>query len=224
MCGRFAVKKKPEEIADDIEALWAEYDEVEPNFNVAPTDKTAVLCGQHLELQSWGLIPSWAKDSTRRAGLINARTESLSEKPSFRNLVGQRQCIIPCNGYYEWQVKNDTKIPQYFYPQSGDYLFLAGLWDLWHSPVHGEMRTFTVLTKEASKELSEIHERMPLILNFENAHKWAQNELSLDAALGVAQDKLVYHQVGTEVNSVRNKSTSLIEPAAEPVLWQGELF
>ena len=224
MCGRFAVKKKAQEIADDIKALLAEYDEVESNYNVAPTDEAAVLTDGKLELKSWGLIPFWSKDGSRRAGLINARSETLEEKSSFKHLLGTQQCIIPCSGYFEWQIKNGTKIPQYLYPQEGDYLFLAGLWDKWNSPVNGEVETFTVITKDASENFKEIHHRMPLILSFENALNWASNELKLDAALGLAQDKLKYHQVGTEVNSVRNKSKSLIEPAAEGLLWQEELF
>ena len=225
MCGRFAVKKKPEEIAADIEAYWAEYDEeLEPSFNVAPTDQAAVLNGDKVELFNWGLVPSWAKDASRRGGQINARVESLHEKASFKNLIGRQQCIIPCSGYFEWQIKNGTKIPQYIFPQNGEYLFLAGLWDKWISPTQNELFSFTVITQNASSNISEVHQRMPIMLDMDSAKLWAKNDLSLKDLQESSHSEVDYFEVSSQVNSVKNNSPALIHPTDKPMFWQDDLF
>jgi putative SOS response-associated peptidase YedK len=225
MCGRFAVKKKPKEIADDIEALWAEYDaDLEATFNAAPTDKAALLVDDKLELQSWGLVPSWSNDSAKRASMINARSESILEKPAFKDLVGKRQCILPCHGYFEWQVRGDKKIPHYFFPEEGEYLFLAALWDLWHDSQAKPIKSFTIMTQEAAESIAGVHHRMPIMLDLEQARLWTKNELSVGQALEKSHCRLSFHQVSTEVNSVRHNSPSLIEPTTTPVQWQDDLF
>ena len=224
MCGRFAVDKKPEEIAEEVQALWDDEVLGLPSWNTCPTAFTPVLSQGKLHSWSWGLIPGWAKDDTRRAGLINARIESLDEKPAFKSLLGHRQCIIPIDGYYEWLQKGETKIPYYFQNEDNSMLLLGGLWDKWINKTGQEVTSFTVITKEAAENISELHHRMPVILDLQNAHKWAQNALKREELISLSQNRLKFHEVSRDVNSVRNNSPELIKATDKPQFWQDELF
>ena len=224
MCGRFAVDKKPEEIAEEVQAVWEDDPEGFQSWNTCPTSFTPVLSEDKLFSWSWGLIPKWAKDNSRRAGLINARVETLSEKPAFKDLIGTQQCVIPIDGYYEWQRKGETKIPYYFHREDKSMLLLAGLWDKWYSVSGNEVFSFTILTREASENIADIHDRMPIILNLENAKKWSSNNLEVACALDQSQTDLKFYEVGTAVNSVKNNNADLIKPTSKPQLWQDELF
>ena len=224
MCGRFAVDKKPEEIALETEALWEDTPTGFPSWNTCPTSLSPVLSQSKLYSWSWGLIPRWSKSDASRSGMINARVETLDEKPAFRDLVEQQQCIIPVNGYFEWQRKGQSKIPYYFYSGSDSMLLMAGLWDKWISPTGKEIYSFTVVTKEASESIAHIHHRMPIILNLKEAQEWAENQMSPKEASEVGLKILKFHEVSTKVNSVRNNSSDLIQATDSPQLWQDELF
>ena len=223
MCGRFAVDKKPEEIAEEVQAEWDDNTWNMPSWNVCPTSYSPVLSEGLLHSWTWGLIPSWSRDDKRRAALINARIETIVEKPSFRNLVGRKQCIIPCDGYYEWLREGKQKIPYYLKRHAG-MLLLAGLWDVWKDGTGTEIHSFTVITKEADESIAHIHNRMPVILELEEAKKWSQNSLSKDDALDVSLNELSFHQVSQKVNSVRNNSRDLMEPVKNPQMRQQDLF
>ena len=224
MCGRFAVDKKPEEIAEEVQAVWDDEVLGLPSWNTCPTAFSPVMSRDKLHSWSWGLIPGWAKDDSRRAGMINARIETLREKPAFKDLLEKNQCIVPIDGYYEWQEKGGTKIPYYFYNEDNSMLFLAGLWDKWINRSGETVTSFTIITKEAVESISEVHHRMPVILDLENAHKWAQNALKVEELIDLSQSSLKMHEVSRDVNSVRNNSASLILPTDKPQLWQDELF
>ena len=224
MCGRFAVDKKPEEIASETQAFWEDAPIGFPSWNTCPTSFSPVLSQGKLHSWSWGLIPSWSKSDLKRSGMINARVETLEEKPAFRDLLGQQQCIIPVDGYFEWQRKGQSKIPYYFYPKGDSMMLLAGLWDKWISPSGKDIYSFTILTKEASENISQIHHRMPIILNLEVAVKWAANGLSPNEIAEKGSSELLFHEVGTKVNSVKNNSAELIKATDSPQLWQEDLF
>jgi len=224
MCGRFAVDKKPEEIADEVQALWEDDILGIPSWNTYPTAFTPVLSQDKLHSWSWGLIPNWAKDDSRRAGMINARIETLKEKPAFKNLVGKNQCIVPIDGYYEWQQKGETKIPYYFQSTNDSMLLLAGLWDQWINRSGETVTSFTIITREATESISDVHHRMPVILDLQNAQKWAQNALKVEELMDLSQSSLKMHEVSTAVNSVRNNSPELIKATDSPQFWQDELF
>lgn len=224
MCGRFAVDKKPEEIALETQAVWEDEPAGFQSWNSCPTSLAPVLSLGCLYSWSWGLIPGWSKSDSKRAGLINARVETLEEKPAFRDLTGKQQCIIPVNGYFEWQRKGEAKIPYYFYPEDGSMLLMAGLWDKWINPLGKEVRSFTILTQEASQSISEVHHRMPVILGLEEAKEWSGNNMSAKDAANLSKKELSFHQVSPKVNSVRNNSPDLIEATDKPQFWQDELF
>lgn len=224
MCGRFAVDKKPDELAAEVQALWEDEPAGLSSWNTSPTSLAPVMFQEKLYSWSWGLIPSWSKSDLKRSGLINARIETLEEKPAFKNLIGQRQCVIPVNGYFEWQRKGQSKIPYYFSPENDSMMFLAGLWDKWISPSGKDIYSFTILTTDASEAISHIHHRMPVILELNEAQKWASNSLSPTIAVKRGIAELNFHEVSSKVNSVKNNSPELIEPTDKPQLWQGELF
>ena len=224
MCGRFAVDKNPEELAAETQAVWDEGSEFLPSWNTCPTSFTPVLCEEKLHSWSWGLIPDWAKDDSRRGGLINARIETLDSKPAFKNLLGARQCIVPVSGYFEWQVRGDTKIPHYIYHKDKSLMLLAGLWDKWIDRQGNDLFTFTIITRDATDNLALIHNRMPMALSFNDARSWSSNDLNCGQLIEHSLTDFSYHEVSSKVNSVRNNSPDLIEPTDNPQMWQGELF
>lgn len=224
MCGRFAVDKNPEELAAETQAVWDEGAEFLPSWNTCPTSFTPVLCEEKLYSRSWGLIPGWAKDDSRRAGLINARIETLDSKPAFKNLTGTRQCIVPVSGYYEWQVRGDTKIPYYIYRNDKSLMLLAGLWDKWIDRQGNDLFTFTIITRDATENLAHIHNRMPVALGLNDARDWSSNNLKHVQLIECSLADFNFHEVTSKVNSVRNNSPELIVPTDKPQMWQEELF
>jgi putative SOS response-associated peptidase YedK len=224
MCGRFAVDKKPEEIAAEVEALWDDEPIGFPSWNTCPTGFSPVLFDGKLHSWSWGLIPSWAQDEKRRGGLINARLETLVEKPSFKNLLGRRQCVIPCDGYFEWLRDDKTKIPYYFHSNGPQMLLMAGLWDEWRNRQGEVINSFTVITRDACESIAEIHHRMPILLNLDDAKGWSSNVIESADLMDASLQELQFHQVSKDVNSVRNNHSRLIVPTDKPQYRQQDLF
>lgn len=219
MCGRFALGKPTEEINEELEVGDDGLEEYLPNFNVAPTQITPVLLGtekRKITAMRWGLIPFWAKDRAIGSRMINARLETLAEKPSFRNLVARRHCAVIMQGYYEWQRNGNRKIPHFIRSQTGKLSLMAGLWDVWKSPDAGQVTTFTIITTNATPNLSQIHDRMPVALPPESVDRWLRtSELSVEQALSIlagSGDYMEAYPVSTVVNSARNNSPQCIEP------------
>lgn len=192
-----------------------------PNYNAAPGQDIAVVLtqpyGRALELMRWGLIPSWAKDPAVGFRMINARSETAAEKPSFRSAFRRRRCIIPADGFYEWQ-KTPSGGKQPFLISSTDQpiMAFAGLWESWDDPGGDELCSTTILTTAANSLMEQIHDRMPVILVDEAAEaRWLNPDSdprSLDDLLGqypAARMKL--HPVSTDVNSSRNNYAGLVE-------------
>ena len=203
MCGRFNSIASGKDFAEVYGAEFLGVD-LPANHNVAPTALVHVLSQfesrRLVETMTWGLVPSWSKDKTRSASMINARSETLREKPSFRNLINKYRCVIPIQGFYEWQVlPSDSKKPRkqahYISRSDGQVMTLAGLWTTWNSPDNSELKTCTIITIEATNKLGEIHHRMPVILERMNIDAWLDNDASLpQELLKVAPDEVVMSQ------------------------------
>lgn len=182
MCGRF-VQATPGEVVAEVFGL-SEVPRLAPRYNVAPTQEAAVVRpeagGRKLVFCRWGLIPSWAKDPAIGNRLINARAETLSEKPSFRRALVSRRCVIPATGFYEWKRETSGKTPYFFRLQSALPMALAGLWEVWQPEEGPAVASFTIITTEANDFMRGIHDRMPAILPKKSMEAW------LDPSLGDA--------------------------------------
>ncbi len=212
MCGRFtqaftwaeviAFYKLVDEIAPSLAASW----------NVAPTQGAGVIVldrdGLFFQPMRWGLVPSWAKDASIGSKLINARCETLGEKPAFRNALKSRRCIVPISGFYEWQRQGRGKQPYFVASADGTPLTLAGLWEEWNG-----LLTFTIITVPANEKVAAIHDRMPAILSLEEALAWLKTG---DTALlkPCPSDALAAWTVSTRVNSPANNDPRLTERTA----------
>ncbi|MGQ9910039.1 MAG: SOS response-associated peptidase [Candidatus Flexifilum sp.] len=174
MCGRFAQVIDPEQIQQMFDLSGRP--DIPARYNIAPTQQAYVILNERpLELRPlrWGLIPSWAKDAAIGSKLINARAETLEEKPSFRDAVRKRRCIVPVSGFFEWKSEGGVKQPLYIHPSHQGLLALAGLWEQWNDPASGEIvATFTIITTEANAFMRTWHERMPLILSPADYAPW----------------------------------------------------
>lgn len=221
MCGRYTLTVDP---ADLIEAFGLNPDaspdlgELGPRYNIAPTQAVAVIPNtspRHVEVMRWGLIPSWAKDPKIGNSLINARGETVAEKPSFRSAFKRRRCLIPADGFYEWKKEADgAKVP-YFIRLADERPFaFAGLWEVW-APIGGsEIPTCTIITTSANDIMAPIHDRMPVILAPEHYDTWlAEGELPAPELLSLIQPydgAMKARPVSTRVNSPRTDDVSLI--------------
>ena len=176
MCGRYTITSSPEA----LRALfrYAEQPNFPPRYNVAPTQPIAIVRlvdgKRHFALVRWGLLPSWVKDPKTFTLLINARGESAAEKPAFRAAMKRRRCLIPADGFYEWQAAGERKRPFYVRAKSGAPLAFAGLWETWTGPNGEELETAAIVTTRANRTLSPIHERMPVIVPPEGVRSLAR--------------------------------------------------
>lgn len=234
MCGRFVVSRASAELLPIYEATGLRGAEVWPSWNVAPTQRINVVTERlahdakalqrMIETARWGLVPVWAKDIKGAARLINARSETVTEKPSFRSAATKRRGLIPADGYYEWQVTEGGKIPTYLHPEdAGEVLSFAGLYEFWPDPELPEdheakwVMTATIITRPASDALGHIHDRTPVIVPVELHSDWLDGELTdkdgVQSLLDSIPDpELVPTVVGPEVGSVRNNGPELIVP------------
>jgi putative SOS response-associated peptidase YedK len=227
MCGRFVATTAPQQLALLFDAVLDDpfADRFVPNYNVAPTTQILSITSEDdrrvLRRAHWGLLPSWSKDRSRAASMINARSETLTEKPSFRPLLKAHRCVVPVDGYYEWQtvgVGSSTKVPKqpYFIRSSDNQpLALAALWTIWRDPYRDgtSVRSCAIVTTSPNERLATIHDRMPCILDGDEISEWLVNpEPPLQLLRACAKDRLTAFTVSTAVNNVRNKGAELIEP------------
>lgn len=187
MCGRFALDLPPKKLAEHFD-LTGEFD-FSPSWNIAPSSRICSIIadeegGRHLHLMHWGLIPSWAKDATIGNKLVNARGETIAEKPSFRSAFKSRRCLIPASGFYEWKTEKGVKFPWYISLKSGEPMAFAGLWETW-SPKEGEaIESCCIITTDANTLMVPIHDRMPVILDPDQWAIWlSQQEKQADKLL-----------------------------------------
>lgn len=220
MCGRYTLASPTERLAEEF-GVDASSIELAPNYNVAPTQKVAAVLeegGQRrLEVLRWGLIPPWADDPGIGSRMINARSETAPGKPSFRRAFRERRCLIPADGFYEWQRTNGAKQPYYIHMEDGRPFAFAGLWESW-SKGEGEIRTCTILTTGANALVGEVHDRMPVILAHDTYDVWLDPASERDELTGLLasypEDEMEAYPVSRFVNSPSNNDPRCIEPAA----------
>ena len=220
MCGRKTLTKDTQAIIEELLIdEWDQKDEYSPSYNIAPTQNSPILIYNNkrkIEQMRWGLIPSWAKDKAIGAKMINARGETLLEKPSFKNLVISNRCIVITDGYFEWHNIGTVKTPYYFHDPKKNILPMAGLWDEWKSANGELMKTYTVITTTPKPEYAHIHNRMPVILPHSEIDAWINTrDHSPKDALGHVlpyQYELEVYPVSTFVNSPKNNSAKCTTP------------
>ena len=228
MCGRFVLSPPADAIAEEFSALTGGL-ALKPRYNIAPMQDVVVVRvsgGQRvLAVLRWGLIPFWAKDPAIASKLINARSETAATKPSFREALKKRRCIVPATGFYEWKKEGTRKQPWYFQPsRPGALLGIAAMWERWKDPEGNPVDTVCLLTTAANSVLSPVHDRMPVVLDDAGVKRWLDDSIADAAKL---QDLLVPgppaemtgHPVSTAVNSVRNddaRNVESIETVKEP--------
>ncbi len=223
MCGRYVLTDTGElQTRFDI-ATTGGGPEVAARYNIAPTQTLPVVTRHspnRLEAMRWGLIPSWAKDASIGSRLINARAETVAEKPSFRNALRARRCLVPASGFYEWKRHGTRKIPQYITLPDAPLFAFAGLWEQWRSPEGETVRSYTIITTEPNDLMATIHNRMPVILPREIEDDWLNGEITdagyLQSLLRpYPADAMTAYAVSPAVSSPARDTPDLIRPTAE---------
>ena len=244
MCGRYASSRRPEDLVEEFEIDKVEVKEpLQPDFNVAPTKQVYAVVQRpvaaddkqgpserQLRAVRWGLVPFWAKDPGIGNKMINARMETVHEKPAFRRPFASRRCLLPADGYFEWypteqqgSAGKPVKQPFYIHPADGGVLAMAGLYEIWRDPTRDEddparfLWTCTVITTSAEDSVCHIHDRMPLMVERDRWAAWLDpSAADPDALKGLlvpaAPGRLEAYPVGTAVNNVRNNGPELVEP------------
>jgi putative SOS response-associated peptidase YedK len=234
MCGRFALITPPVRLARYFQAVLDDTVEADqhPSYNVAPTDPVVGIMARanqetgeierHLRGYRWGLVPSWAKNLSSGSRLINARSESVSTKSSFRAAFKSHRILIPADGFYEWRTLNKGKEPHFFTRADGEPMAFAGLSEWWRDPRTPDapaVRSCAIITSSAGPDMEGIHDRMPVILNPATFDIWLDPANEDTAELrgllhGAAAGTVRHYAVGPRVGNVRNNDAALIEPAA----------
>lgn len=231
MCGRYVITSAPEALRQ----LFA-YRE-QPNFpsrhNVAPTQPVPVVILENgvrqFRLMRWGFLPSWVKDPRKFALVINARSETVLEKPSFRNAIRRRRCLLPADGYYEWQTSPTRKRPFFIRRRDGQPIALAGVAETWTGPNGEELDTVAIVTAAAAPEMSALHDRVPVTIEPRDFDLWLDGdvvsaELAMAMMVAPAAGTFVWHEISTAVNRVANDSADLLLPfSAEDAEAEAEL-
>ena len=220
MCGRFALKAPPRSIQEHFHLPETVY--LSPRYNIAPSQSIAVvrhLPGEnfrHLDMLRWGLIPHWAKDMKIGYRLINARSETLAQKPSFRTAFKKQRCLIVADGFYEWKHSGKTKQPYFVNLNTGNVFGFAGLWESWKSPDGNIVESCTIITTSPNELIREIHDRMPVILHPEQYETWLQDSPSVHTLqqllMPYPADEMEIFRVSSEVNSPQNDSPTCLVP------------
>jgi putative SOS response-associated peptidase YedK len=222
MCGRFVQAGSAGDYAEYFGAEIMVTEALQASYNVAPTDAVYAVAEHRderlLGTFRWGLVPFWAKDRKLAARNINARMETAATKPAFRDSFATKRCLIPADGFYEWEPRPKGKLPHYIYRASNEPLAFAGLWASWKDPETGErVRTCTILTGRPDDLVAPIHDRMPVALPRDNWDEWLATDnhdvARLESMLGaVDRPQLTEHPVSTLVNKVANNVPELIAP------------
>ena len=221
MCGRYTLSTPVEMLAEEF-GVAGPLPDLQSNYNVAPTQEVPAVVagdgGRRLETLRWGLIPSWADDPGIGARMINARSETVAEKPSFRRAFKERRCLIPADGFYEWQKTNGAKQPYYIRMRSGHPFAFAGLWETWNGD-ESEIRSCTILTTNPNELVGEIHNRMPVILPPEVYELWLDPDVRetdhlLPLLAPYPAGEMQAYPVSRRVNSPSNNEPGCIESVA----------
>ena len=218
MCGRYALATEADELIEafDLPGLTFEYC---ARYNIAPSQDAPVVAedarGRRMGLLTWGLAPRRMDDPG--TGFVNARSESVQEKPSFREAFERRRCLVPADGFYEWRREGSRKVPYWIHPPDGAVISLAGIWERWERPEAPARNTFAILTTQANEDVRRIHDRMPVVVTEPDRHLWldrfsdprAVSRLLRPALPGTFRS----HPVSMRVNRPSEDDAGLIEPA-----------
>ena len=219
MCGRFVITSPPAALRQIFG--YPEQPNFPPRFNIAPTQPIPVVIiengSRHFRLMRWGLLPSWVKDPRKFTLLINARSETVREKPAFKNAIRRRRCLIPADGYYEWHTSENRKRPYFIHRSDGAPMSFAGLAETWMGPNGEELDTVAIVTAAASADLAVLHHRVPVTIRPGDFERW------LDCRADDADDVMMlltaphegefaWHEVSTRVNRVANDDAQLVLP------------
>ena len=223
MCGRYTLTADAASIQlafnlDDVSG-WEQ-----PRYNIAPSQMVPAITNrapQELTFLKWGLVPSWAKDPTIGNRMINARSETAAEKPSFRRAFKRRRCLIPADGYYEWTKRDGKKVPMYIKRKDRDVFAFAGLWESWKQPDGSWLGACAILTTDANSFIRPIHHRMTVIVEPEDFDIWlSDGELKkeewLPLMVGCSPETLTAYEVSTLVNKPANDNPTVIFPVESP--------
>jgi putative SOS response-associated peptidase YedK len=233
MCGRFVMPKASSDLVAAFGVEEQPGPELPPSWNVAPTQPVNIVTerldqgtgelSRRLEVMRWGLVPSWAKDPKVGSRMINARSETILEKPSFRSAAVKRRGLVPAAGYYEWMKTDTGKVPTYLTSETGGLLAFAALYEFWPDPAlpedheHKWLASCTILTTMATDALGHIHERSPVLIPEDWQAEWLNAKTTDRTAVrqlldALPEPRLVPYEVSDRVNSVRNNGPELIEP------------
>lgn len=225
MCGRFVMIADLSTITEVFEIQEVSGD-ITPSYNIAPgsiIDAITSEGSKRIVQFKWGLIPSWAQDPSMSNRLINARAETITEKPSFRTAVKKRRCLIIASGFYEWHTTAKGKIPVYIRLKSGRPFGFAGLYEIWRSPENEEIRTCAIITTGANDLIQPVHNRMPVIVHHDMENRWLDSGIEDTSPLTALfkpypHEEMEAYAVSPFVNSPRNDSPECIRPAPANVL------
>ena len=216
MCGRFSIFTPTEKIQRRFNVLFTE--EFKPTYNAAPTQSLPVITQDEprtIDLYRWGLIPNWAKEPKVGNQMINARAETLLQKPSFRDSFKRRRCLVLTDGFYEWKQTSNQKIPYRISIRDNNLFAFAGIWDVWRTLGGETLRSFSIITTEPNQAVRSLHNRMPVILKKDNEHRWLQ-DIDTQEAQSMLEpyplDDLKVYPISTLVNNPRNNSEDVIRP------------
>lgn len=221
MCGRYTLTVDPAELMDRFELTESDF-AATPRYNVAPSQDVAVVYNESphkLSAARWGLVPFWSKDPSIGSRMINARAETLGEKPAFRNLLKKRRCLVLADSFYEWRKNEDgSKTPVRLMMKSGEPFAFAGLWDSWKDPEGHTLHTCTIITTEPNTLAAEVHNRMPVILSRQAEKVWLSagpDELPYLQSLlaSYPAEEMKSYAVPSRVNSPKYDEAALIQPA-----------
>jgi len=216
MCGRFQLSVKGKQISErfNVEVFDELYS---PSYNCAPSQKLPVITNaepEKLNYFKWGLVPFWSKDPKIGFKLINARAESILEKPAFKTAFSQRRCLIPANGFFEWKKHGKQKIPFRIFLKSEEIFAIAGIWETWNDAENKPLDTFSILTTSSNLLMKGIHNRMPVILNKNDEQAWLfeKDEIYLKKLLQPFDElKMDAYQISDKVNSPHNNGVEIID-------------
>ena len=222
MCGRFTLKTPVEDLAKHFGL--ADIPDLPPRYNIAPTQPVATVLvltdDRQFRLMRWGLVPFWAKDLSVGNRMINARAETIAEKPAFKKALKERRCIIMADGFYEWALKGKVKQPMYIVGKDGKPFGFAGLWERWEPPEGEPVESCTIITTTSNEVIAPFHERMPVILAPDDYHLWLAPDVhEPDRLLPLLRpcpaENLEAFPVSLVVNSPSHESPECVEPVVE---------
>ena len=218
MCGRYSFVPTQEQIERELSELDLP-DQLRINYNVAPTQSAYVIANDRphqIQEMRWGLVPHWSKDGKLSGKMINARSEGIESKSSFRSPIRRRRCLVPADSFYEWRTSaGGKKIPYRIKRKDGRLLMMAGIWDEWEP---GRLRTFSIITTDPNQEMESLHNRMPVILEPEAREHWLEVipvEEVLPMLLTAPDDSLEYYRVSEKLNKVGSDGSELHKPVPE---------